>query len=186
MQTHRIIATLVVTFGCALTLSACNDTSKNAADRAARTTAALDPRVTTTPNATSTNTLPAAVPVPPAESSPVITGAIPAPATSAETPVGFAKSEAAGSDNAAVTPATAPATSSTDTPPSASTSSADEKKLGIDSPATNPLGTLSPSEQSGSMPMAAHGNNHSSPSLEQGRDTQTANAQGAASEEARK
>src|SRR4029079_5470767 len=91
MQTHRIIASLVVTFGCALTLSACNDTSKNAADRAARTTAALDPRVTTTPNATSTNTLPAAVPVPPAESSPVITGAIPAPATSAETPVGFAK-----------------------------------------------------------------------------------------------
>ena len=36
----------------------------------------------------------------------------------------------------------------------------------IDSPATDPKGTLTTTEEANSMPMAAHGNNHSSPSLE--------------------
>ena len=35
-----------------------------------------------------------------------------------------------------------------------------------DSPATDPKGTLTNAEEASSMPMAAHGNNHSSPSLE--------------------
>ena len=36
----------------------------------------------------------------------------------------------------------------------------------IDSAATDPKGTLTKAEEANSMPMAAHGNNHSSPSLE--------------------
>jgi hypothetical protein len=36
----------------------------------------------------------------------------------------------------------------------------------IDSPATNPKGTLTKDEETKAMPMAGHGNNHSSPSLE--------------------
>ena len=36
----------------------------------------------------------------------------------------------------------------------------------VDSPATNPKGTLTKAEESNSMPQAAHGNNHSSPSLD--------------------
>ena len=173
MQTHRIITTLIAALGVTLTLSACNDTSKSTADRASRTTASLDPRLAAPPTGTPPATLPAEVPVPPAESSPVITGAVEAPAASAETPVAFAKSAASGADSAAATAASEPA----------STSPASEGKSGIDSAATNPLGTLSPSEQSNAMPMAAHGNNHSSPSLEQGASSQAANAQDAANAE---
>ena len=36
----------------------------------------------------------------------------------------------------------------------------------VDSPATDPKGALTKAEEANSMPMAAHGNNHSSPSLE--------------------
>jgi hypothetical protein len=36
----------------------------------------------------------------------------------------------------------------------------------VDSAATNPKGTLTQGKEANSMPMAAHGNNHSSPSLE--------------------
>jgi len=36
----------------------------------------------------------------------------------------------------------------------------------VDSPATDPKGPLSKAEEANSMPMAAHGNNHSSPSLQ--------------------
>jgi hypothetical protein len=36
----------------------------------------------------------------------------------------------------------------------------------VDSAATDPKGTLTTTEEASSMPMAAHGNNHSSPSLE--------------------
>ena len=36
----------------------------------------------------------------------------------------------------------------------------------IDSPATDPKGTLTKEEETKAMPMAGHGNNHSSPSLE--------------------
>ena len=35
-----------------------------------------------------------------------------------------------------------------------------------DSPATDPKGTLTKEEEAKAMPMAGHGNNHSSPSLE--------------------
>ena len=53
---------------------------------------------------------------------------------------------------------------STPTPPvSGSASAAGTAK---DSPATDPKGTLSKEDESKAMPMAAHGNNHSSPSLE--------------------
>ena len=47
-------------------------------------------------------------------------------------------------------------------PPSGATSPAETAK---DSPATDPKGTLSTQEESKSMPMAGHGNNHSSPAL---------------------
>lgn len=36
----------------------------------------------------------------------------------------------------------------------------------VDSPATDPKGTLTKEEEAKAMPMAGHGNNHSSPSLE--------------------
>jgi hypothetical protein len=36
----------------------------------------------------------------------------------------------------------------------------------IDSPATNPMGTLSKDDEQTAMPLAGHGNNHSSPSIE--------------------
>lgn len=39
-------------------------------------------------------------------------------------------------------------------------------KTASDNPDTDPKGTLSKQEESLSMPMAGHGNNHSSPSLE--------------------
>ena len=39
----------------------------------------------------------------------------------------------------------------------------------IDSPATNPMGTLSKDDEQTAMPLAGHGNNHSSPSLEPAR-----------------
>ena len=44
--------------------------------------------------------------------------------------------------------------------------SADAAKTARDSPDTDPKGTLSKQEETLSMPMAGHGNNHSSPSLE--------------------
>lgn len=37
-----------------------------------------------------------------------------------------------------------------------------------DSKSTDPAGTLTPAEERSGMPMAGHGNNHSSPSLEPG------------------
>lgn len=43
-----------------------------------------------------------------------------------------------------------------------------------DSPATDPKGTLSAQEESKSMPMAGHGNNHSSPAL--GTDAKSTDA----------
>jgi hypothetical protein len=43
---------------------------------------------------------------------------------------------------------------------------ADAASTAKDSAATDPKGTLTKEEESKSMPMAAHGNNHSSPSLE--------------------
>jgi hypothetical protein len=43
---------------------------------------------------------------------------------------------------------------------------ADDAATAKDSAATDPKGELSKSEESKSMPMAGHGNNHASPALE--------------------
>lgn len=51
-------------------------------------------------------------------------------------------------------------------PPPAAPAAGDAAASAIDSPATDPKGTLSKAEESKSMPMAGHGNNHSSPSLD--------------------
>jgi hypothetical protein len=51
-------------------------------------------------------------------------------------------------------------------PPADLPRGADAASTAKDSAATDPKGTLTKEEESKSMPMAAHGNNHSSPSLE--------------------
>ena len=61
-------------------------------------------------------------------------------------------------------PATTP--QPTPTPPLPSTAGVDTGKTAKDSTATDPKGTLTNDEEAKSMPMAGHGNNHSSPSLE--------------------
>jgi len=167
MQTQRMIATLVATLGCALTLSACNDASKSARERETRTTAALDTRIASPQTNASSAALPDAVPVPPASSSAIVTGAVEAPSKSAETPVAFAKPEATGGEGASAPGADQPT----------SPSSSESGKSGVDSAATNPMGTLDKEEQSKSMPMAGQGNNHSSPALEQGAGAQGTNAE---------
>lgn len=53
-------------------------------------------------------------------------------------------------------------------PPSELPRGADSASTAKDSAATDPKGALTKEEESKSMPMAAHGNNHSSPSLEPG------------------
>lgn len=50
--------------------------------------------------------------------------------------------------------------------PPPSTTGVDSGTTAKDSPSTHPAGTLSKDEEAKSMPMAGHGNNHSSPSLE--------------------
>jgi hypothetical protein len=52
------------------------------------------------------------------------------------------------------------------TPPPAAPTAGDAAGAAKDSAATDPKGTLNKEEESKSMPMAGHGNNHSSPSLE--------------------
>ena len=56
-------------------------------------------------------------------------------------------------------PSVPPAAAVTGAPPAAS-------QTAKDSASTQPAGTLTKEEEKNSMPMAAHGNNHSSPSLE--------------------
>lgn len=51
-------------------------------------------------------------------------------------------------------------------PPADLPRGADAASTAKDSAATDPRGTLTKEEESKSMPMAAHGNSHSSPSLE--------------------
>lgn len=51
-------------------------------------------------------------------------------------------------------------------PPPPPPTAADAAATAKDSAATDPKGTLGKEEESKSMPMAGHGNNHSSPSLE--------------------
>lgn len=52
------------------------------------------------------------------------------------------------------------------TPPPPAPSAGDAAGAAKDSAATDPKGTLNKEEESKSMPMAGHGNNHSSPALE--------------------
>ena len=61
-------------------------------------------------------------------------------------------------------PATTPPPTSVPPPPS--TAGVDTATTAKDSRATDPKGTLTNDEEAKSMPMAGHGNNHSSPSLE--------------------
>jgi hypothetical protein len=96
----------------------------------------------------------------------VVTGAVEASDASSETPVALAKPEPSTADVATPGATLSPSASPEASAPASS--GPDESKAGIDAPATDPLGTLTPEEQSKSMPMAGHGNNHSSPSLEQG------------------
>jgi hypothetical protein len=157
MQTTRIIGAVV----CAFMMSACNDVSRSANEAAdARNTASLSPRHETQ------ETLPQAVPVPPASSSAVVTGNADAPVASAETPVGTSARPDPSAPVSAATDSNAPAPGS-DTPPTAS-SNPDGTKTSTDSAATTPAEPLTREEESKSMPLAGHGNNHSSPALEQG------------------
>ena len=104
-----------------------------------------------------------AVPVPPASASAVITGSAEAPAANAETPVApDARPDA--STGASAFPDTSTASSAG----SDASASSDESKAATESPATNPLGTLTRDDEVKSLPLAGQGNNHSSPSLEQG------------------
>ena len=81
-----------------------------------------------------------------------------APAPTASAPV----------TSAATTPPAPPATSApaVPTPPPAAPVAGDGATTAKDSAAMDPKGTLSKDEETKSMPMAGHGNNHSSPSLE--------------------
>ena len=84
-----------------------------------------------------------------------------APAPTASAPV----------TSAATAPAAPPAPPATSapavpTPPPAAPVAGDGAATAKDSAATDPKGTLSKDEETKSMPMAGHGNNHSSPSLE--------------------
>ena len=193
MKITRIVGTL----SCALALAACNDvshvsrtpnTTDQAADSASKATVAAQQETQR-----SSSMLPEAVPVPPASTSPVVTGEVEEPKTSTETPVTMAKADTAVPESATTdasagsaasqTPGTASATSQTPssapamsemagsasamreaTPPS---SAQEQPNGGTDNAATKPLSPLSQDEQSQSMPMALHGNNHSSPSVEQ-------------------
>ncbi len=63
---------------------------------------------------------------------------------------------------AASVPPPAPPATQPPPPPSGGVNPAETAR---DSAATDPMGTLSKAEESKSMPMAGHGNNHSSPAL---------------------
>lgn len=160
MKTNRIIGMLF----CALTLAACNDVSHevsrapNADDQA--TGGSKTMVASSQESQQSSSTLPEAVPVPPASSSPIVSGQAQEPMTSTETPVTMANAAAS------TTEPTMPETSGS-TSAASEASTASSGAPGTDSAATQPLSTLNTEEQSKSMPMALHGNNHSSPSVEQ-------------------
>jgi len=153
---------------CAGVVAACNDVSRTA-DQAADARSAAPP--TSTASAMSSeapDTLAAAVPVPPASTSPIVTGAVEEPPAT-ETPVDLPKLAASTIDSAQPETTSTPAqTAEPSSTRPAQSSGSPETKGGTDSADTNPLSTLSPADQAKSMPMAGHGNNHSSPSLEQG------------------
>jgi hypothetical protein len=89
----------------------------------------------------------------PAMTSPISSPALPGPAASDATP---APSE---------TPA--PAGSDTVSQPPTGGDTAKASSTAIDSPATNPMGTLTKEDEQNARPLAGQGNNPSSPSLEQ-------------------
>jgi hypothetical protein len=89
----------------------------------------------------------------PAMTSPISSPALPGPAASDATPAPNDTPAPAGSDTASQQP------TGGDTTKAGSTA--------IDSPATNPMGTLTKENEQNAMPLAGHGNNHSSPSLDQ-------------------
>jgi hypothetical protein len=66
--------------------------------------------------------------------------------------------------NTAVPSTGAPVTQAT--PPLPTPDGARDAPVATDNKATDPTGQLTKGEESNSMPMAGHGNNHSSPSLE--------------------
>ena len=92
----------------------------------------------------------------PAMTSPISSPALPGSAASDATP--------------------APVVAPTDTPAPAAGDTAQKptgddttkaSSTAIDSPATNPMGTLTKQDEQNAMPLAGHGNNHSSPSIDQ-------------------
>lgn len=87
----------------------------------------------------------------PAMTSPISSPALPGPAASDATPEANRE-----------TPANA-------SPPPTGDDATKESSSGIDSPATNPMGTLGKDDEQATMPLAGHGNNHSSPSIDQSR-----------------
>ena len=88
----------------------------------------------------------------PAMTSPISSPALPGPAASDATPAPSETPAPSGSDTVSQQP-------TGDTTKASSTA--------IDSPATNPMGTLTKENEQNAMPLAGQGNNHSSPSLEQ-------------------
>ena len=169
MRIHPVVGIIF----CAGVVAACNDVSRNEASRTADQAAAAQ-NAASTPSVAAASSqppdaLPAAVPVPPATMSPIVTGAAEeSPAT--ETPVDLPKLAVSTIDSPRQETTSSPAeTAEPSSTRSAQPSGSTETKGGTDSADTNPLSTLSPAEQSKSMPMAGHGNNHSSPSLEQGK-----------------
>jgi hypothetical protein len=88
----------------------------------------------------------------PTTTSPISSPALPGPAASDATP--------APSD----TPAPAAGDTNSQQPTGDTTKAS---STAVDSPATNPMGTLTKEDEQTAMPLAGHGNNHSSPSLEQ-------------------
>lgn len=163
MRIHPIVAAML----CAGIVAACNDVSRTPDQAADARDAASSSSTVAATSSQPPDTLPAAVPVPPAETSPIVTGAVAEPPAT-ETPVDLPKLAASTIDSSQQETAT-PAAESVEPSSARSTqlSESPENKGGTDSAATAPLSTLSPAEQSKSMPMAGHGNNHSSPSLDQ-------------------
>jgi len=102
-----------------------------------KTALTMEKTATTTPEATA----------------PISSPALPGPAASDATPAPSDTAAPTGSDTA-----------------SQQATGGDTTKAGstaIDSPATNPMGTLTKQDEQNAMPLAGHGNNHSSPSLDQ-------------------
>ena len=88
----------------------------------------------------------------PEANSPISSPALPGPAASDATPT---------------TPASPPPAENTPQKPTGDETKA--PSTAIDSPATNPMGTLSKDDEQTAMPLAGQANNHSSPSIDESR-----------------